>query len=115
MDVSQHFELFEQQIKPFKKLLGKAADSIMDENVSSYPIFVFHKGAAEIGIPLLDENVTAAGWLINASTMEEFVARQIIESEKLDDFKNVYKNPKEHICVFLIEEIGATFAFMPRS
>ncbi len=115
MDATQHFELLEKELKPYKNLLGKAADSIMDENVSSYPIFVFHNGQAEIGIPLLKEDVRVGEWLINASTLEEFVARQIIETDKLDDFKNIYKNPKEHICMFFIDKLGATFAFMPRS
>ena len=52
-------------------------------------------------------------WTIHASSLEELVAKQVVGEEKVADFKQVYKDPKEFACVFVIRKIGATFVFLP--
>ena len=48
--------VLEEELKPYKPLLGKVADTIMEQDVSSYPIFVLYRDAIEVGIPLnIDE------------------------------------------------------------
>ncbi|NJL74411.1 MAG: hypothetical protein HC892_04550 [Saprospiraceae bacterium] len=53
-------------------------------------------------------------WSINISSLEEFVVKQLIEVHKIDDFRRVYKDPKHHLCFFVLSELGATFNFIPR-
>ncbi len=110
---TEELKNLEQQLSPYKKLMQKTSEIILDQEVSSYPLFVAHQEAAvEIGI-LLFEQEKPDQWTIHASSLEELVARQIIMEDKVENFKQVYKDPKDFACVFVIRKIGATFAFLP--
>ncbi len=115
MDEQMKYSLLEEELRSYKKVLCKAADTIIDERVSSYPIFVVHKGLAELGIPLVKEEEVAGRWSVNASSLEEFVAKRLIREDRVDDFKAVYKDPAEWLCLFVVEdEDRAKFVFLPR-
>ncbi len=104
----------ERDLAPLKPILTKAAETVLLENVSSYPIFVVHQHIMDMGILLFDKNNGQGNWSINISTLEEFVTKQIIQTERLDDFKSLYKskNPRKSLCLFVLSENGATFVFM---
>ena len=73
MSKTGKFLQLENELEPYKILMSKAMDSIMDQEISSYPIFVVHQHEVELGVPIVDkENVTGI-WSINASSLEEFV------------------------------------------
>ena len=86
MITEDRYKLLEQQISPYKQILGATSDTILDQDVSSYPIFVVHKQGINVGIPL-DLDHIPGKLLINASALEEFVTKQLIESHKIEDFK----------------------------
>lgn len=111
-DTSKYVQL-EKELGVYITIMSKAADSILDQEVSKYPIFVAHQHEVEIGISILDED-HISNWRIHASTLEEFVSKQIIEPEKVDSFKTIYKSPQTHSCVFVLSELGAKFIFLPR-
>lgn len=111
-DTSKYKQL-ETELAPYKKIMGLAGDSILDQEVTKYPIFVAHQHEVEIGISIVDEDKSGK-WQIHASTLEEFVSKQIIESDKVDSFKTIYKSPKTHFCVFVLSELGAKFIFLSR-
>jgi hypothetical protein len=115
MENEQLFERIHAQLTSYKKILGQAADSIINENVSSYPIFVVHQLQVDIGILLIDRDEFEGDWTVNASSLEEFATKNLIEMEKIDEFKKVYKDPSKHLCLFLLSDFGATFVFLPRS
>lgn len=94
--------------------MAKASDSIIDQEVSKYPIFVVHQHEVEIGIPL-SEHLEIGNWNLHASSLEEFVSKQIIQEEKVDEFRKVYKDPQEFFCLFVLSELGANFIFLPRN
>ena len=97
------------------KMLQEAADTILNEGVSQYPIFIAHKNEVEsIGIALADKDKVKGNWSINASTMEQFTSKGLISVEKVDSFKTIYKDPKKFICIFTLSEMGADFIFLPR-
>lgn len=104
----------EQELQLYIEALGKAADTVLDEGVSKYPIFVAHQIGADIGIPIIDRAKVNGNWNIHLSSLEEFVTKQIVEMEKVDEFRDVYKNPRKYICLFVLSELGATFNFLPR-
>lgn len=104
----------EREIRQFIPVFSKAADAVLDQEVSNYPIFIVHQGEIEVGIPVIDPKKVASNWAINLSTLEEFAAKQIIKSENIDNFREVYKDPQENFCLFIISEIGANFIFLPR-
>ena len=113
MQKKQDFEILNEEIQGYKLFLGRIADTILEQDVSSYPIFVLHQEAIEVGIPLNTKNIDGK-WEVNASSLEEFVAKQLVLSEKVDDFKSVYKDPAKYLCLFVTAKSGATFVFIPR-
>ncbi len=104
----------EREIRQYIPILSKAADSVLDQNVSNYPIFIVHQEEIEVGIPVIDPQKVKSTWSINLSILEEFAAKQIIKTENIDNFRQVYKDPQEQLCMFVISEIGANFIFIPR-
>ena len=111
--LEQQLTSLEEELKPYKSLLGSASDTIIENDVSSYPIFVLHKQIINIGVPLNTDKISGA-WSVSASSLEEFATKQLIEMDKVKGFKSVYKDPTAFICLFVIEESGATFVFIPR-
>ena len=103
----------EQILKPFKEPMAQAADTIKAEDVSNYPIFVASQLPLELGIPLILKEQMPEGWSINASTLEEFHAKQIIAVEKINDFRALYKSHLNELCIFAMTEEGAKFIFIP--
>ncbi len=112
----QQYQQLKQELQPFMTMMGNASDTIVVEEVSSYPIFVLYKEEeVALGISLKEYEGVAMDWGINASTLEEFVAKQIIQNEKVEEFKKIYKPADSQLCLFLITKDGATFVFLPRS
>jgi hypothetical protein len=104
----------QNEISLLKPTLSEATDVILDQDVTRYPIFVIHKDTIEIGIPLIDRNTQNSKWTVNVSSLEEFATKQLIQEDKVSDFKKVYKNPLTHLCLFILSDMGANFIFMPR-
>ncbi|HHS96143.1 MAG TPA: hypothetical protein ENJ45_06090 [Phaeodactylibacter sp.] len=112
----QDYLKFKQELEPYMKMMRQAKDTILEQEVSSYPIFILHKeDDLELGIPLKNYTGELLDWAIRASTLEEFVAKQVIQNEKVEDFKKIYKPSSSHLCLFVLSENGATFVFLPHS
>jgi hypothetical protein len=110
---SQKYSQLEKELAPYKSLMAKATDAILDQEVTKYPILVVHQHNVEIGIPLIPEDQKSI-WQIQASSLEEFVSKQIIDKKKIDSFTTIYKNPENHFCLFVLSELGAQFIFLAR-
>lgn len=109
------FIQLEEELEQYKKIMAAASDSILDGEVSKYPIFVVHQQVFEVGVLLSSaDSDDDSSWSLHASTLEEFAAKQIISMEKAEDFIKVFKDPKDHFCVFVLSELGANFVFIPR-
>lgn len=102
-----------KELYPYNGLLSTTSDAILDQDVSRYPIFVLHREGINAGIPLDTDHIVGQ-WLVNASSLEEFVTKQLIDPSKLDAFKKVYKDPKRFTCLFVVDVETATFVFIPR-
>lgn len=105
----------EKILKSYRKPLSEAAATIREQDVSNYPIFVASQLPLELGIPLLGQEQMTEGWAINASTLEEFHAKQIIDTDKIDDFRALYKSHADDLCIFTTTEEGVKFIFIPAS
>lgn len=114
MEGADKFLMLEHELKPYRKVLGRASEVVLDENVSNYPIFVVHQQEVEIGIPLLEPNGKDMKWSVNISTLEEFVAKGIIFEDKVDEFRKNYKDPEVFLCLFSLSELGAQFLYIPK-
>lgn len=109
------FKEIEEKIKLIRPFLVQAADVILSEDVSRYPIFVISSDELQVGIPLLTpQQVLNFDFYINASTLEEFYVKKMIESDKVEDFRKNYKSSETHLCVFLMYDNSANFIFVKR-
>ena len=106
----------EQELADYRPAMSQAIQTILDSDVSKYPILVVHQQAdAQVGLPIIQAHSVAGQWSVNASTLEEFVAKNLINTDKVEFFTKTYKNPDTHICAFVVSELGATFIFLPRT
>ena len=103
----------EADLKKYRPMFKNATDAIIEQDVSNYPIFVAHQDNPIFGIALLNQNESNTNWSFSASTLEELAAKQVIEMSKIEDFKEIYKNPKRFICVFILDEVLGQFIFYP--
>lgn len=108
------YERLPKDLALYQKMMGQAADTIMDEDVSRYPIFAVHQLDLELGILLVQRSEEGSKWSIHASTLEEMVTKKLVQSNRVDDFRRVYKNPREFFCLFVLSDQGAQFIFLPR-
>jgi hypothetical protein len=115
MEGADKFLMLEYELKAYKKILGKASEVVLDENVSKYPIFILHQQEVSMGIPLIEADGKQFKWSVNVSTLEEFVTKGIIFEDKLDEFRQHYKDPELFLCLFSLSELGAQFLYIPKN
>jgi len=103
----------ESDLKIYKEPIREVAEEILREQLSRYPIFVAHQHEVKLGELILDKDELKTSWSIQASTLEEFVEKGIIQRERQELFENNFKDPKQFICLFVIVPEGANFVFYP--
>lgn len=115
MDKPAYLESLELIIPACNELLSESSEAIMDDGISDFPIFVFHKGGINLGQDISEHAPeTASEWYIAASTAEELIKTGIILPEKAKLFVAGYKNPKTHACILAVNEKGdSNFIFYP--
>lgn len=84
---------------------------ILDQDVSHYPIFVFHRNTIDIGIPFIYANETQK-WAVHVSTLEEFYTKGLILEERVAAFRSLYKTNPDKYCCFVLSDMGADFVFV---
>jgi hypothetical protein len=114
MKTGLKYEILKKEIVVYLPMMNQAADTVMDQDVSKYPIFVFHQQEVAIGINVVDKSKVKGNWSVNVSTMEEFVAKQLIAETNVENFKKKYEDPSLYFCLFVLSELGAEFIFIPR-
>jgi len=103
----------ERDLKYFNESIREVAQEIMNEGLSSYPIFIAHQHEIKLGELILDRHDLNSEWSIHASTLEEFVEREVIKPVLQERFTSSYKNPYEYMCVFVVVPEGANFVYFP--
>jgi len=103
----------EKDLKFFNESIREVALEIIMEGLSEYPIFVAHQHQLSLGEVILDRNELNTEWSIHASTLEEFVEKDVIKEILKERFINSYKNPNEYMCVFVVVPEGANFVYFP--
>ncbi|MBC6112548.1 hypothetical protein ACFOG5_11900 [Pedobacter fastidiosus] len=103
----------EKDLEFYADAIKEVAIEIMVEGISSHPIFIAHQHEVSIGEIILNKEELNTDWTIQASTLEEFVEKGIINKEKYEPFLKVYKKPENFMCVFVIVPEGANFIYYP--
>lgn len=103
----------EKDLDLYADSIKEVAVEIMVEGISTHPIFIAHQHTVSIGEMILNREELNTEWSIQASTMEEFVEKGIINPEKKVLFLKTYKKPEDYMCVFVIVPEGANFIYYP--
>jgi hypothetical protein len=93
--------------------LKEASYQIRKQGFSDHPIFPISKTHIPIGQLMLDRLSLNLQWNYYASYLDEFVQRKLVDGEKTDAFKAVYKNPDEFCCLFVVDQEFTNFLYVP--
>jgi len=110
---SHKYKQLHRELMLYKPVMMQAAETIRDQGVSDYPIMLIHQQEVSVGIAIAERGKVAGNWNVNASTLEEFLTKNLIEENKIDSFKTIYKSRRGFICLFVLSELGAEFIFLP--
>lgn len=103
--ISQDFVKVSDTLKEAAYQIGKAG--------FEFPIFPICKEEQPIGQVLLAPSVNGTAWNYYASFLDEFVQRGIILPDKIQDFKDTYKDPDEFCCLFVIDLQFTKIVYIP--
>ncbi|MEH0155282.1 hypothetical protein V6R21_14135 [Limibacter armeniacum] len=94
--------------------LKEGAYQVRARDISDYPIFPICKDEANVGQLLLGKHDRKdLEWNYYISFAEEFIQRNLITDEKMEEFVNSYKNPDEFCCLFVIDKEFVNFVYVP--
>lgn len=93
--------------------LKEAAYQIRKRGFSDYPIFPISKEQIPVGQLLIAKEEMTTTWNYNASYLDEFVQRGLVDKDKLDAFKEAFKDPDEFCCLFVVDLDFTRFTFIP--
>jgi hypothetical protein len=97
----------------------KVADALKDASYQirkagfAYPIFPISQEDQPIGQLLIGKAEQQLDWNYYASYLDEFVQRELVRTEKEEEFKGAYKDPDEFCCLFVIDKAFTRFVFIP--
>jgi len=66
-----------------------------------------------MGPVLIAKEELATTWNYYASYLELFVEQNLVQPEKVEEFKAVYKDPDEFCCLFVVDGKFNNFLFIP--
>ena len=108
-----YIEQFGEDVYHYEHLLEEAFDGVIREDVSRYPVFIFHRQDVNVGLPIADHHVTAGNWSVNVSTLEEFYIKGLVTIEQVEEInQKIRGNPPQYCCLVLDGEKGS-LVFLP--
>lgn len=93
--------------------LKEAAYQIRARKISEYPIFPISKQELSVGALLVSKDELKLNWNIYFSFAEEFVERNLILEDKVEEFQFAFKNPDEFACLFVVDDDFNKFVYIP--
>jgi hypothetical protein len=93
--------------------LKEASYQIRKHKFSEHPIFPISKFELPIGQLLVAKEDVNTNWNYNASFLDEFVQRELVGKENIENFKVNYKDPDEFCCLFVVDNDFTKFIFIP--
>lgn len=93
--------------------IKEISNEMIAEGYTLYPIFVAHQHEVSLGEVILDRTELNTSWTINASSLEEFVEKNVIQEDRKSYFEKNFKKASDFMCLFVIVPEGANFVFYP--
>lgn len=109
------FNTLHDDLEICRDYIRQVSLSMIKSGVSKYPIFVAvrSEGDVDLGLPIINRAEFDITWNFNASHLEDFVNKGLIQKDKAADFIKTYKDPAVYMCIFVADETSGSFAFMP--
>ncbi len=111
-DKDRHFTKIKNLVGRNSALLNKSVETVKNENVSNYPIIGINSASEiyEVGISL---NIQDEGYCFFVSTLEELFAKNIVSSENVNNFRQIYNHKTGHFCVLFLDKVSSDILFIP--
>lgn len=93
--------------------LKEASYQIRTRGFSDFPIFPVSKLELPIGQLLISKEEMEIDWNYNTTYLDEFIQREIVAEDKVEEFKKAYKDPDEFCCLFVVDNDFTNFLFIP--
>lgn len=106
-------DTLKSDLRFYNDALKEVSADIITEDISKYPVFVAHRHRVKLGEMILDKDELERQWSINATTLEDLVIAGVVQPDKVQLFKETYKDPKRFMCIFLVWEKGGNFIWVP--
>ncbi|MBL1409659.1 hypothetical protein [Sphingobacterium faecale] len=97
----------------YSESIKEISGEMIAEGYTLYPIFIAHQHEVSLGEVILDKAELNTNWSINASSLEEFVEKGVIESDRKAYFEKHFKKADDFMCLFVVVPEGANFVFYP--
>lgn len=113
---TEYLKQLEKDVDAVKEVFKDASQTIIQDGVSNFPIFIAYKNYFPIVEKILDhtDEELNLSFSFNISTAEDFIKNGIIAMDKAKFFVANYKSTTTHFCLFVINEEGdSNFVFMP--
>ncbi len=104
--ISRDFAMVSDTIK-------EASYQIRKRGFSDFPIFPISHQEIPLGQLLIPKEAMDIAWNFYATYLDEFVHRKLIDKNKQEAFKQIYKNPDEFCCLFVMDDAFTKFTFIP--
>ena len=97
----------------YSESIKEISTEMVAEGYTLFPIFVATQHEVSLGETILDKNELNTNWSINASSLEEFIDRGVIQDSKKVVFEKNFKKSSDFMCLFVVVPEGANFVFYP--
>jgi hypothetical protein len=106
-------ESLQNDVAQVSATLKQIAETVIEEGISEYPVFVAAQQVVEIGKPIFDQDELPLNWFFRVSILEDFMRKEIVAGENLVRFKKAYGDPQVKACIFVITPEEGKFVFVP--
>jgi hypothetical protein len=96
-----------------RDLFIRISDEILSNRISRYPVFAASEDPLELGRLILHTERSETNYNYFVTFLEELIQKQVIEKDKIQLFKEHYKNPEVSCCFLLIFSEDAGIVFIP--
>ncbi|MGB3181727.1 MAG: hypothetical protein WBB45_10075 [Cyclobacteriaceae bacterium] len=102
-----------QDFAVVSNILRESAYQVKKRGFSDYPIFPVSKTPLPIGQLLLARDELALEWNYYITYLDEFVQRELIDGERIEEFQDTFKDPDEFCCLFVVDGEFTRYVFIP--
>lgn len=96
-------------------LIDECLETIENQEVTKYPIFIFSTSDIELGIELGNPSKHDVPGFLKISSLEEFVSKNIILNDQVEDFIKKYKDNDGSYCFLNVQDKNSNFVFVPKN